>query len=312
MLTIAAPAFGLLLAAPAELEPCDYIRNTAFGSECVVEPTDEPPPEGEAEPTKPSSDCPALIGLTYRASEDPAGVEITRVTRESCASRLGFRPGDLIVAANGRPIADAAALRALVEYRSSELSLTVVRPGESGEPEPLTLVVPTHAIPMRRVERPISPGAAVLAAVLATVVPTAAGVGMVIGASESGNQLVVFFGGLLLMAGPMIGPSVGLMAAHRQGRAWAQVGIRWALFMGASLLVLASDGETPPLLLAATLAAVGVGVGLYSIADAGHRAAEAEERWRSRAADADSGAATFSVAPLLLRDGGGVALALSF
>ena len=77
---------------------------------------------------------------------DTVAVQVTDVAIGGVAARAGLRPGDLVTAAGGQPVADAAALQVLVQALAvgEALRLRVWRDGESLD---VVLVQPALAAP---------------------------------------------------------------------------------------------------------------------------------------------------------------------
>ncbi len=84
--------------------------------------------------------------LSLAPTHSGVALEVTDVTPGSAAARSGLRPGDLVLAAQARPVADAAALQVLVQALAvgETLSLRVWREGQALD---FLLVQPAWAPP---------------------------------------------------------------------------------------------------------------------------------------------------------------------
>jgi serine protease Do len=70
-----------------------------------------------------------LLGLSL-ARVDTGGFRVNTVRGRSAAERIGFRPGDVVLGINGRPLEDAAALRrAVLDLQGRNSALVVVQRG---------------------------------------------------------------------------------------------------------------------------------------------------------------------------------------
>lgn len=80
---------------------------------------------------------PGLLGISYRSRDVFTGTPTVAASRRgSPAAEAGIRPGDTIVAADGRPIRRIAELRHALtpKYAGDEIDLTVERPVADGTP----------------------------------------------------------------------------------------------------------------------------------------------------------------------------------
>jgi len=85
---------------------------------------------------------PGLLGITYRSRDPFTGVPtIATVRAGSPAARAGLRPGDTIVAADGRPVTRIAELRHAIvpRYAGDSLDLVLERPRADDAAERLTV-----------------------------------------------------------------------------------------------------------------------------------------------------------------------------
>jgi serine protease Do len=70
-----------------------------------------------------------LLGLSL-ARADTGGFRVNTVRGRSAAERIGFRPGDVVLGINGRPLEDASALRrAVLDLQGRNSALVVVQRG---------------------------------------------------------------------------------------------------------------------------------------------------------------------------------------
>ncbi len=183
-------------------------------------------------------------------------------------------------------------------------------PTPAGQPIEAPEYAPPSARPRatpRFKSEPIGPAVAALLSLFAI----AGGIG--------GGALLVVIGGFelasyLVIAGVIVGPSVGLMAVRRHGRAWVQVGIHAGLYTAALVtLVIAAFAESTGMLVASAGLALGaVGVSIYSIVDGSMHAAQNREAWQAQRRGGFEGPYGWRFAPLFRKDGGGAMISYAF
>jgi hypothetical protein len=156
-----------------------------------------------------------------------------------------------------------------------------------------------HVSRAERLEESVSPRAAVGMSILVTALGVGGGIFLVASGAELGL--------VLIPVGALVGPSTGLMMARRHGRAWAQVGIRAALYgiFAVATILAVSDGGPGWGAVAVASFLGGIGVTVYSFWDAYDKASELDAQRTALHPSAAPGGDLVQIHPFVLRDGGG-------